>query len=346
VRIALRQLDATLRKGVAPLYAIHGPEALLALEAADRIREAARKSGCSEREIFFAEPGADWNRLGASAANLSLFASRRLLELRIPTGKPGADGGRAIEAYCANPPDDAVTLVMLPELEWQQMKTRWFEALERAAVVVEAKCITRDELPEWLAERLSRQDQKASVETLEWLADRVEGNLLAARQEVEKLALLLPAGEVTIEAIREAVTDVSRFERDALLDAIYAGDAARIPRIAASLEAGGEPLPLLLWVLAEEVRLMMAFAANQRPRRFLPPERSAQVQQAARRHDARSFDRLMLQAHRIDRMIKGIEAGNPWDAVVDLAMALAGRPTFDVARSPAMSKPAPAQAGA
>ena len=331
MKLALRQLDAHLRKGVEPLYAIHGPEPLLALEAADRIREAARKAGCTEREVFFAEPGTDWGRLGAAAANLSLFASKRFVEVRIPTGKPGAEGGRALEAYCARPPDDAVTLVLLPELEWQQMKAKWFESLDRAAVVIEAKCVGRDELPEWLAERLARQGQRASVETLEWLADRVEGNLLAARQEVQKLALLLPAGEVTIEAIRDAVTDVSRFERDALVDAIHAGDTTRIARVVASLEAGGEPLPLLLWVLAEELRMMMAFAANQRPRRFLPPERSAQVQQAARRHGARSFDALLLQLHRIDRMIKGIEADDPWDAVIDFSMALAGKPVLAAA---------------
>jgi DNA polymerase-3 subunit delta len=331
MRLLLRQLEGHLRKGVEPLYAIHGPEPLLALEAADRIREAARKSGCTEREVFFAEPGADWGRLGAAAANLSLFATRRLVEVRIPTGKPGAEGGRALEAYCARPPDDTVTLVMLPELDWQQLKAKWFEALDRAAVVIEAKCITRDELPDWLAQRLSRQGQRASVETLEWLAERVEGNLLAARQEVEKLALLLPAGEVDIDSIRDAVTDVSRFERDALLDAIYAGDGARIARVVASLEAGGEPLPLLLWVLAEELRLVMAFAANQRPRRFLPPERSAAVQQAARRHDANSIDGLLLQAHRIDRMIKGIETGDPWDAIIDFSMALAGKPILAAA---------------
>src|SRR5512132_113136 len=126
MKVAVRQLDAQLRKGISPLYTIHGPEALLALEAADRIREAARKAGCTEREIFFAEPGVDWNRLSASAANLSLFASKRLVELRIPTGKPGAEGARAIEAWCSKPPDDAVTLVVLPELEWQSLKTQWF----------------------------------------------------------------------------------------------------------------------------------------------------------------------------------------------------------------------------
>ena len=328
VKISTRQLEGHLRKGVAPLYAVHGAEALLALEAADRIRDAARRGGADSREVFFAEPGADWNRFAAGAANLSLFASKRLVEVRIPTGKPGTEGARALEAYCARLPDDTVTLVALPELEWQQRKSKWFDALERAGVMVEAKAVSREELPEWLAERLARQQQRASVETLEWLADRVEGNLLAARQEVEKLALLLPAGEVTLEAIRDAVTDVSRFERDTLVVAIHAGDAARIVRVVASLEAEGEPLPLLLWTLAEELRLMMALAANQRPRRFLPPERIALSQQGARRHDAASFGREVLRAHRIDRMIKGVETGNPWDNLVELALGLAGKPVL------------------
>lgn len=328
MKISTRQLEGQLRKAMSPLYAVHGPEALLALEACDRIREAARKAGCTEREVFFAEPGADWNRFGAGAANLSLFSSKRLVELRIPTGKPGTEGARAIEAYCARLPDDAITLVALPELEWQQQKSKWFEALERAGVLVEARAVTRDELPEWLAERLSRQKQKASVETLEWLADRVEGNLLAARQEVEKLALLLPQGEVSLQAIRDAVTDVSRYERDSLLDAIHDSDAGRVARVVASLEAEGEPLPLLLWTLTEELRLMMALAANQRPRRFIPPERMAALQKTARRHDNASFHRELLRAHHIDRMIKGIDTGDPWDNVVELALGLAGKPVI------------------
>ena len=329
MKISTRQLDGQLRKGMSPLYAVHGAEALLALEAADRIREAARRSGCSEREVFFAEPGADWNRFGASGANMSLFASRRLLELRIPTGKPGTEGSKAIEAWCSKLPEDAVTLVLLPELEWQQQKAKWFEALDRAGVLVEAKPVSRDELPEWLAERLSRQQQRASVETLEWLADRVEGNLLAAKQEVEKLSLLLPQGEVTLESIREAVTDVSRFERDALVDAIHAGDPAHIARVVASLEAGGEPLPLLLWVLTEELRLMMGMSGGQRPRRYMAPDRAAAVQQTARRHGPASFQRELLRAHRIDRMIKGVETGDPWDSLLEMALGLAGKPALD-----------------
>jgi DNA polymerase-3 subunit delta len=328
VKLALRQLDAQLKKGLAPLYAIHGAEALLALEAADRIREAARKSGCTEREIFFAEPGVDWSRLGASAANMSLFASKRLVELRIPTGKPGAEGGRAIESWCAKLPDDAICLILLPELDWQQLKAKWFEAIDAAGVLVEAKPVTRDELPDWLADRLSRQGQRASVETLEWLAERVEGNLLAAKQEVEKLSLLAPPGEISLAAIREAVTDVSRFERDTLVEAIHDADPARIVRVLDSLQAEGEPLPLLLWTLAEELRLLMTIAAGQRPRRFLPPERMERLNRTARKHSAVTFDRELLRAHRIDRMIKGVETGDPWDSMVELALGLSGRPVL------------------
>jgi len=331
VKLAPRQLEAALKKGLAPLYTVHGAEPLLALEVGDRIRDAARKAGATEREIFFAEPGADWNRFGVSGANLSLFASKRLVELRIPTGKPGVEGSKAIERWCAKLPEDAVTLVMLPELEWQQLKTKWFEALDAAGVVVEAKPVSRDELPQWLAERLARQGQRASVETLEWLADRVEGNLLAAKQEVEKLALLLPPGEITIEGLRDTVADVARFGSDALLEAIRDADPGRIARVVAALEATAEPLPLLLWVLAEELRLMMAYAANQRPRRWIAPERAAAVQQAARRLDARAFDRELLRAHRIDRMIKGVETGDPWDGIVDLALGLAGKPILEEA---------------
>ncbi len=325
MKISTRQLEGHLKRQMAPLYAVHGGEPLLALEAADRIREGARKSGCTEREIFFAEPGADWDKLAAGSANLSLFASRRLVELRIPTGKPGTEGARAIEGWCAKLPADAVSLVLLPELDWQQLKSKWFEAIDRAGVVVEAKPVTRDELPDWLAERLARQGQRASVETLEWLAERVEGNLLAARQEVEKLALLLPAGEITLAAIRESVTDVSRFERDTLIDAIHANDPSRVVRAVASLEAEGEPLPLLLWTLAEELRLLMAISAGQRPRRFLPPERVERLNKTAGKHSQASFDRELLRAHRIDRMIKGVETGDPWDSIVELALGISGR---------------------
>jgi len=331
MKIATRQLAGHLKKGLAPLYAVHGAEALLALEAGDAIRAAARRDGYAEREVFSAEPGADWSKLTASAANLSLFASRKILEIRIPTGKPGAEGGKAIEALCARLPEDTLVLVMLPELEWQGLKTAWFGALEGAGTVVEAKAVSREELPQWLAERLAAQQQRAGVETLEWMADRVEGNLLAAKQEVDKLALLLPAGEISLDAIREAVTDVSRFERDGLIDAIHEAQPGRIARAVDSLEAEGEPLPLLLWALTEELRLMMQLAAGERPRRFLDQDRVQRIQRTARKHDAASFDRQLLRAHRIDRMIKGVETGDAWEEILEFSLALAGTPALRTA---------------
>lgn len=328
MRITTRQLAQHLKKGLSPLYAVHGAETLLALEAGDAIREAARREGCTEREVFTAEQGADWSRPGASAANLSLFASRRILEIRIPTGKPGNDGARALESLCAHLPADTVVLVMLPELDWQALKTAWFGALEIAGTAVEARAISREELPQWLALRLAAQRQHAGVETLEWMADRVEGNLLAAKQEVEKLALLLPEGELSLEAIRDAVTDVSRFEREGLVDAIHDAEPGRIARAVGSLQAEGEPLPLLLWVLAEELRCMIRLAGGERPRRFLDAERVQRIQRTARKHDAGSFDRELLRAHRIDRMIKGVETGDAWEEILEFSLALAGRPAL------------------
>lgn len=326
MKITTRQLPGALKKGLAPLYVVHGAEALLALEAADRIRAAARAAGHTDREIFFAEPGCDWSRLGASAANLSLFASKRLIEIRIPTGKPGAEGGKALSAWPKKIGDDTVSMVLLPELDWQQVKTAWFTALTAEAVVVEAKAVTREELPEWLAEQLAKNKQRASMETLQQLAERVEGNLLAAQQEVEKLALLLPEGEITPEAIGEAVTDVARFERDALIDAIHAQDAARIVRVVRSLEAEGEPLPLLIWTLADELRALLAIAQGQRPRRYyMTPDQQQALNKTARRHTAESLSRELLRAHRIDRMMKGVATGDPWENVLELALGLAGR---------------------
>ena len=195
---------------------MHGAEALLALEAADRIREAARRDGCTEREVFFAEPGADWSRFRRGASNLSLFASKRLRGAARPDRQARHRGRAAPSTRGARRlPEDAITLVMLPELDWQQRKSKWFEALERAASWWRRGPSRATSCPTGSPSASRARSQRASLETLEWLADRVEGNLLAARQEVEKLALLLPAGEVALAAIRDAVTDVSRFERDA-----------------------------------------------------------------------------------------------------------------------------------
>src|SRR5207247_1988333 len=200
--LRLEQLDAHLSRELQPLYAIHGDEPLLALEAADAIRARARASGFSER-------GFDWGELAASGASRSLFGDKKLIELRFAAGKPGADGAAAIEAFCGKLPPETLTVVTLPRLDKAGQGSSWFRALEREGIVVNVYPVERTRLPAWITTRLARQKQRATPETLQFLADCVEGNLLAAHQEIQKLALLLPAGELDFDAVREVVMSVA-----------------------------------------------------------------------------------------------------------------------------------------
>jgi DNA polymerase-3 subunit delta len=212
MRLSSEQLAGHLKRELQPLYTVFGTEPLLALEASDRIRAKARAEGYTEREVLTADSGFKWNQLAMAGSSQSLFASRKLLELRIPTGKPGKEGGEALQNYCQSLPPDTVTLIYVPDLDWRGQKAAWFEALERAGVAVEAKPVLRRALPQWIAGRLGLQQQEADTETLDFIADRVEGNLLAAYQEVQKLALLFPQGTITFDQVREAVLDVARYD--------------------------------------------------------------------------------------------------------------------------------------
>jgi DNA polymerase-3 subunit delta len=311
---------------LAPLYVIHGAEPLSALEAADTIRRLAREAGYVEREVLTAEPGFDWDALVASGSALSLFASRRLLELRIPSGKPGRDGGPAIEAFCQRLPDETITLVILPEVDWQGQKTKWFAALAARAVLLEAKPIERSRLPAWLAARMKRNGQTAADEVLETFADRVEGNMLAAQQEIDKLALLCPRGAITHDAIEHGVADVARFNTTQWIDAIASGDAPRVRRVLDGLQAEGEPLPFLLWLTANELRILARMVGLTESGRAPFPGKARQLEGLARRHTAKSVRALMLRAAEVDRLVKGIGTRDAWDALADLGCAMAGKP--------------------
>src|SRR6266542_1805106 len=190
MEIRPNDLPRHLSRKIESLYVVHGDEPLLALEAGDEIRLAARQVGCDERDVLVVDPGFKWNAFIAANANFGLFGSRKLIDLRIPSGKPGIDGAKALEAYAANPNPDNVTLVTLPRLDRATQSSAWFTALADVGVTIAVYPVEREELPGWIATRLSRQQQRASRETLAFLADNCEGNLLAARQEIEKLALL------------------------------------------------------------------------------------------------------------------------------------------------------------
>lgn len=256
------QLDAHLQRGLKPLYLVHGDEPLQVQEACDAIRAAARAAGYAERQVF-SVGGAhfDWSGLIGEAQSPSLFAERRLIDIRIPSGKPGKDGGEALQTYCERLPDDVLTLVQLPRLDWQQAKAAWFSALDAAGTTVRVATLERQALPAWLAQRLARQGQRvqpgdAGQRTLAFFADRVEGNLLAAHQELQKLALLHPAGELSFEQVETAVMNVARYDVAKLSEAVWAGQVARALRMLDGLHAEGEAVVMVQWALADDVRTL------------------------------------------------------------------------------------------
>lgn len=337
------QLTSHLASGLRPLYVVHGDEPLLAIEAGDEIRAAARAAGFDQREILVADPGFKWEAFAAANRNLALFGERKLIDLSIPSGKPGIDGARVLEDCAANPSADTVTLITLPRLDRGAQTSAWFAALEQGGVSVAVYPLERGELPQWIGARLARQKQRVSEETLQFLADATEGNLLAAKQEIEKLGLLLPEGQLEHDAVERAVADVSRFDVFQLSEAWLGGDASRALRILAALEAAGEGVPLLLWQLGEDLHALASVltataagtpaAAAVRTARVWGRRQGA-MERAARRIDPATLRPLLIRLARLDALAKGIGRGNIWDELADTALELCGRPLAAI-REPA-----------
>jgi DNA polymerase-3 subunit delta len=328
--MALRpgELQGHLAKTLAPAYAVHGDEALLALEAADAVRAAARRHGYAEREVF--EPGRhfDWSEFAHAGASRSLFGARKILELRLPTGKPGAQGAQAIADYCEHPCEEAVLLVTLPRLDRATQASGWFGALSRAGVVIDVYPVERERLPAWIAERLARQKQSASREVLEFLAERVEGNLLAAQQEVLKLGLLAPEGALELETVHSAVAAVARYDPYAAAEALVARDTARYVRVIDGLRGEGEQPTFVLFVIASALFVLQGIAQGGRAEALFPQHRlfarplQRAVQAAAGRFAPQAIERALAQAAALDRAIKGVGAGDPWTGFLELGLAL------------------------
>lgn len=331
MRVDSEKLLQQIERGLAPLYVIVGEEPLLALEAGDRLRQAAREDGYTERTLLVVESGFDWGSLNAAGASLSLFAERRLIELRIPNGKPGVSGAEAIIAYCRDLPPDTVTMVHLPAMDWRAVQAEWFHALEQAGTVVEARTVERTRLPRWLAARLALNGQSTDDATLQFIADRVEGNLLAAWQEVQKLSLLFVPGKLDPSAVRKAVLDVARFDIDDASAALLAGDGAHFVRILDHLQAEGVGLPLVLWAMTNDLRSAyslgraldrgMPVAAALKEAKVFGPRRSI-MERVASRWSAGELRRALLRCAAIDRLIKGLGRGDPWDELRDLGVSL------------------------
>ncbi len=253
------QLGAHLAKGLRAIYTVFGDEPLLAQEAADTIRAAARAAGHSERQVHtVAGAHFDWSGLLGASQAMSLFADKQLIEIRIPSGKPGKDGSDALQRYCEHLSDDIVTIVQMPKLDRTQQSSAWFTMLDGAGVTVRVDPVERKALPQWIAQRLAAQGQRvqggeAGQQTLAFFADRVEGNLLAAHQEVQKLALLYPPGELTFDRVESAVLNVARYDVFKLGEAVLAGQVARALRMLDGLQAEGEAAVLVHWTLSSDI---------------------------------------------------------------------------------------------
>jgi DNA polymerase-3 subunit delta len=335
LNIPAERLPDQLARGLAALYVVVGDEPLAAQEAGDAIRAAARAAGHSERNVHTVQGRYNWQAIFASGDNLSLFAERRLTEIRIPSGKPGVDGAKALETYAAKLPADTLTLISLPGLDWKAMQSRWFAALAKAGVVVEARPVDRAALPGWIERRLARQGLRAERAALDFLADQVEGNLLAAQQEIDKLALLLPPGAVTLADVEHAVVDVSRLEADVLADALYAGDAARFAQGVADLKDSGEAVPAILWQVASAVQLLLrlklavaqgdSLSAVMRTLWGRDKQRAPQIERAVKRLSLERVEAALVDLALIDRQAKGLErVGDPWDTLLRVGLTLAG----------------------
>lgn len=330
------QLPALLDRPLAPLWLLHGNEPLLVLEAADAIRAAARRQGFEERETLVVGQGFKWDALTLAAGNMSLFGGAKLIDLRIPTGKPGRDGGEALQRYVASLPMQTLTLITLPELDWQARKTGWFKAVSEAGNSLELNAPERERLPEWIGRRLALQKQTASADALAFIADHVEGNLLAAHQEILKLGLLHPEGALTLDQVQDAVLNVARYDIDKLRQAVVEGDPARCARLLEGLKGEGAAPPLVLWALANETRSLANLSAGRdagqplpalfKAERIFDPRRQQAVGRALGRLSQGTLRAALMHAARIDRMIKGLVPGDVWDEFLQLALRLAQRP--------------------
>jgi DNA polymerase-3 subunit delta len=339
VQLRAQALAGHLAQGLRPVYTLYGDEPLQMQEAGDAIRAAARAAGYTERQVFTVSGNYfDWSSLLGAAQEMSLFASRQLIEIRIPSGKPGKDGSLALQRYCELLNPDVLTLVQLPRLDRQQQQSAWFVALDGAGASLRIDPVERRELPAWIARRMAAHGQRVAPgeegeRTLAFFADRVEGNLLAAHQEVEKLALLYPKGELGFEQVEQAVLNVARYDVFKLSEAVLAAQPARTLRMLQGLRAEGEAAVLVHWTLAEDIRALKRGRDALAQGKPLPMAlREARAWGPRERLFERALPRVTdaqltqwLQAARIcDGLVKGLKhpawPSEPWDGLQKLAL--------------------------
>lgn len=323
----------------APLYCVVGDELLLRIETVDALRQWAYEHDYSERSSLSLTATDDWGVIEEFTQSMSLFAERKLLELVIPSGKPGRKGGEALSLLAEQVKQgkllDIVVIISFPELDWQTKKTKWWQTLSTAAQIADLPKITREQLPHWIAQRLKRQKQSVDRETLDWIVDKVEGNLFAAHQEILKLGLSYPEGEITFEDIQQSIQDVARYDVMSLMSAMLEGDAKRTRKVLEGLEAEGEALPLLLGFMMVDIRHLYNLAAARQkglnPAGQIQPMRihkskSGLLLNALNRLSLMQIMGIIQHAHDVDRILKGMPVvgrlNDPWQELLRLSLKI------------------------
>ncbi len=335
MRTTTDDLTRALGKKLAPAWLVCGDEPLLVGEAADAIRARARADGYAGRDLFFVERSFDWSELLASSQSLSLFSERRIIELKMPSPRPGKEGGAVLAELCADPAPDTMLLVITGRPERDTWSAAWFKAFEKHGVVVQSWPVEIGQLPQWIVARAGRVGLAIDPEGAALLAERVEGNLLAAHQEIEKLALLHPGGTVGADDVLAAVANSARYDVYQLGEAALDGDAERSLRILEGLHGEGTEPPLVLWALCRELRALADARANPGAGAGYGRQaerRAALLARAAGRMAGQPLGPLFVDAGRVDRQIKGLGTGDPWTGLVALVAAIAG---VRLPRSPA-----------
>jgi DNA polymerase-3 subunit delta len=333
MKLKPEQISAHLQKNLAPVYMVSGDEPLQVAEVCDAIRARARDRGCSERLVFNVESGFDWNALLQARDSLSLFAEQRVVELRLPSGKPGETGAKILKEYVQRPPAGDVLLVISGKIDKDAQRSKWFTALEQAGVVIQIWPPNVAQLPAWIERRMQARGLQPSAEAVTLLAEQVEGNLLACAQEIEKLLLLHGTGAVDAAAVTAVVADSARYSIYDLVDRAMAGEGAAVTRILRGLQGEGEEATLVLWALAREIRSLAGMTDELRRGTALDQvlyknkvweNRKMLVRNTLKRCSPKRLRHLLRQAGRTDRIIKGAAQGNAWDELLQLALGLAG----------------------
>ena len=338
MKLPPERLEAALQRGCAPVYLIGGDEPFLIEEAADAVRGAARRAGFNERQVMFVEPGFDWSGFGSELASPSLFGDRRLIELRIPGGKPGDAGARALQAYAAAPAPDVLLLVLCGALDAAVRKSRWYQALDQAGVVVQVWPVHAADFPAWVRDRLARLRLRIEDEALDMLVNRTEGHLLGAHQALAQLALLATDGRVDEALVQTTVGQQARYDVQTLAEAAIGGDVPRTRRVLFGLREEGLEAPLMLWVMARELRLLANHRRGDSLPGGLPLHRRKALEQGSRRAPQDHWRNLLVRGVRLEALAKGMLPGALWGELVDWTLAIA-RPYRGGMATSAMGKP-------